>query len=280
MMNGVTAFSLVKSFKEAVAKKSILRSLSTYKRIVPIRYETTQYLVKTAEDGADLSRVLQLRHEIFIREWQSRCAFHGFDIDSYDNTADHLMIIEKSSSRVIGTYRLLSSHFTNFFYSSNEFELSEFLGSPGVKLEMGRACVHSDHRNGLIVDLLWRGLSQYIIQTGTRYLFGCSSVKSTAKNSIRNLMQTLKDQGFWDDRYSVRAAEGYEFPGVGIGSSSPLTPFERRQLIPPLLRSYLQAGAKVYGHPALDASFSCTDLLTILDWQELNPKFHSRFVAS
>ena len=52
---------------------------------------------------------------------------------------------------------------------------------------------------------------------------------------------------------------------------------EKRGLISALLRSYLAAGAKVYGWPALDRDFACTDLLTILDWRQLNPRFQSRF---
>src|SRR5947208_12946318 len=42
---------------------------------------------------------------------------------------------------------------------------------------------------------------------------------------------------------------------------------QKREFLPALLRSYLHAGAKVYGWPALDLDFACTDLLTILDWK-------------
>ena len=47
--------------------------------------------------------------------------------------------------------------------------------------------------------------------------------------------------------------------------------------LPPLLRSYLQAGSKVYGYPAFDGDFKCFDLFTILDLTQLNKKFQERY---
>jgi putative hemolysin len=51
-----------------------------------------------------------------------------------------------------------------------------------------------------------------------------------------------------------------------------------KEFTPPLLRSYLNAGAKVYGWPALDREFACADLLTILDISRLNKKFQVRYL--
>ena len=48
-------------------------------------------------------------------------------------------------------------------------------------------------------------------------------------------------------------------------------------LIPPLLRSYFTAGAKVYGEPALDLDFKCIDFLTILDVNNLTSGYKRRY---
>ena len=45
------------------------------------------------------------------------------------------------------------------------------------------------------------------------------------------------------------------------------------ELIPPLLKSYLKAGSKVCGEPALDRKFRCVDFLTILDVKLLSNSF-------
>ncbi|HEX3035652.1 MAG TPA: hypothetical protein VHT73_11080 [Thermodesulfobacteriota bacterium] len=45
------------------------------------------------------------------------------------------------------------------------------------------------------------------------------------------------------------------------------------ELVPPLLKSYLKAGAKVCGAPALDRKFRCVDFLPILDVELLSTSF-------
>lgn len=273
----IAAKKLIRTFQEARQKKTLYHRVREYRGFVGIEYETEDFRVCTAQSGPELLKVLQLRHEIFIEEWQGRRAFHGLDVDQYDFNADHLMIIDKRIGEVVGTYRLLSSHFTHDFYSSSEFQLEDFLRLPAVKLEMGRACVHSTYRNGNTIDLLWKGLSKYIQETKTEYLFGCSSVKSTDPAVVNKLYRTLHEQEGFTDDFQVRPTWDYRFPGFLHSSPQPLSPAERRELMPPLLRSYLNAGAKVYGWPALDRDFACTDLLTILDWKQLNPRFQSRF---
>ena len=47
--------------------------------------------------------------------------------------------------------------------------------------------------------------------------------------------------------------------------------------IPSLLRSYISAGAKVYGAPARDLEFQCIDFFTILNLEELNSSYEKRY---
>ncbi len=279
MTAAATAKRLFQSFREAKQKKSIYARVKEYRGFVPIKYESDDYLVTTAQTPPELFKVLELRHHVFVKEWQGRDAYHGLDVDDFDFAADHLMITDKRSGDVVGTYRLLSSHFTSEFYSSGEFTIDYFLRLPAVKLEMGRACVHPEFRDGGTIDVLWKGLTQYIFKTKTEYLFGCSSVKTEDGAKISRLYQNLRDAGNWSDSFHVRATPDYAFPDFSPMDAVPLNPEERRELMPPLLRSYLHAGAKVYGYPALDRDFACTDLLTILDWKQLNPRFQSRFMV-
>lgn len=273
------ARQLFRSFQEVRKKRSLLQQVRDYRRFVPLHFETDDYRITTAADGNELLKVLQLRHEVFVEEWQGRRTAHGLDVDDYDFVADHLMIFDKRIDEVVGTYRLISSHFTHQFYSSSEFHIDEFLRTPSVKLELGRACIHSNYRDGNSIDLLWKGLSRYIALTKTEFLFGCSSVKTESPALVSRLFRTLQDQGSWMDAYSIRPTFDYVLDGFNNSPSQPLSANEKRETIPPLLRSYLHAGAMVYGHPALDVDFACVDLLTILDWKNLNKRFRSRFGA-
>jgi putative hemolysin len=274
-----TALKLFRGLKQARQQKSLLQRVREYQGHIKISYETDDFLVTTAQTSGELTRALELRHQVFVQEWQGRSNKSGLDVDQYDFVADHLMIVDKRIQQIVGTYRLISSHFSQDFYSSSEFELEGFLRLPAVKLEMGRACVHPDYRDGNTIDLLWKGLTRYIFTTKTEYLFGCASLHSMDPVAIGKMYKTLREQESWSDDYRVRTDWRYQFPGFAMNGPDALTVDEKRALMPPLLRSYLHAGAKVHGWPALDRDFACTDLLTILDWKRLNPRFQSRFMV-
>lgn len=278
MSAAVIARNIFRSFQEARHKKSLLGQVREFRGFVHVEYENDQFRVETARTSNQLLKVLELRHEVFVEEWQGRRAFHGLDVDQYDFSADHLMIIDKNIGEVVGTYRLLSSHFTRDFYSASEFEMSEFLRTPAVKLELGRACVHPEYRNGQAIEMLWKGLTRYIARTRTEFLFGCSSVKSMRADVVDQIVDLLRASEQWSDDFAIRPTADYRFPHHAVATpAGKLSTAERRQLLPPLLRSYLAAGAKVYGAPALDLDFGCTDMFTILDWKTVNPRYLKRF---
>ena len=68
-----------------------------------------------------------------------------------------------------------------------------------------------------------------------------------------------------------QALRHWELEGTG-------KPFWKK-LLPPLLRSYLQAGSKVHGAPALDKDFQCIDLLTILDLRSVQGSYARRYFS-
>lgn len=275
-----TARHIIQTFKEVKDKKNILQRVREFQVKAQLNYESEEFLVKTAETPQELMRVLELRHEIFVKDWQGRNAFHGLDVDHFDFSGDHLMIIKKSSAEVVGTYRLLCSKFTGEFYSESEFDLTNFLKSPGVKLELGRACVHQDYRTGSTIDLLWKGLSRYIDITQAQYLFGCASLKTTDPFLTAAVFHYFNKKNLWKDDFTIRPLKKYVFKNFNWSPDMILEDLsvpQAKELIPPLLRSYIHAGAAIYGEPALDRLFQCVDILTILKMDQLNPKFRQRF---
>jgi putative hemolysin len=264
--------------KESKSNRSIFEKIRAFKPHIQLQHETEDFIVRTADNGADLLKVLQLRHDIFIKEWLDEENQNGIDVDEYDFLADHLMIIEKASGEVIGNYRLLCSKFTDRFYSQSEFIMNDFVMWPWTKLEMGRACIHADFRDGNTIDLLWKGLSRYIHKSGTKYLFGCTSITPCDPDHIGQIYRSLIHAENWRDEFRIRPNLKYELKDFDIEKPYPLmSPKEFRSVIPPLLRSYMHAGAKVYGLPAHDKAFDCIDMFTIMDMAHLNKKFKARY---
>ena len=270
LSSGNAAFKWIKT-------KSLLQRLRSFEPNLSIYLEYEDFIVKTARTPSELLEVLELRHEVFVEEWQGRSLPFGVDIDKYDFEADHLIIWSKKQQKAVGTYRLLCSKFTQRFYSQSEFNLEHFLRWGFTKLELGRACVHPDFRDGNTIDLLWKGLTRYTELSGVRFLFGCSSVRLTNQRRAESLMKSFFEKGQWSDDYDVRPTRKYSYPHFSMESGFAISAQESRQLVPPLLRSYLSAGAKVYGHPAFDKEFACIDVFTILDLHNINPRFKQRF---
>lgn len=252
-------------------------SLAEFKVKVPFEFESEGFIIKTASSLEDLKLALKLRHQVFLEEGLNRTHETGLEFDDFDHRADHLMIINKELDIAVGTYRLIHSDFSDKFYSQGEFYLDDFLKLEGSKLELGRACTHIEHRTGRTMDLLWQGLSRYITDTKTRFLFGCSSIDSIDPKVVFSVTKSLEKRGGLSLELNIRPTEKYTFENFQQHLESAAFNPKILRTLPPLLRSYLHAGSLVHGMPALDVDFQCADMFTILDLRKLNKKFAERY---
>jgi len=257
--------------------KTYFWKLRYFKPKVSLFLETKKFVVKTVENGFELEKALNLRYEVFYEEMLNKRTFLGVDVDRFDPICDHLIIVEKGSEKVVGTYRLISSTYSDRFYSETEFLIHNLKTAKGNKLELGRACVHRDYRNGITIALLWRGISEYMKIVDARYLFGCSSISTTNFIEISLIYKYLRELHFSHGDFRVYPKQKHVIEQI----NNYLDTFQRfdiktetiEELIPPLLKSYLKAGARVCGEPALDKKFRCADFLTVLDVELLNGSF-------
>ena len=246
---------------------------------IPLHLDISDYEVFTIRSIAELQDVLRLRYEVFIQEGLNKTWPVRVDLDKYDFLADHLVVRHKPTNRIIGTYRLISSSYSNVFYSQSEFELDDLLSRDGTKLEMGRACIHKDFRNGSVIAVLWRGVRQYMALTDTRYMFGCASIKTMDISEISLIYHYLMENSFISNEFNIKPTEAFKIKELSASSASALLSSSQdiRGLIPTLLRSYFKAGARVVGEPALDREFKCIDFLTVLDVVSLNEAYDKKF---
>lgn len=241
------------------------------------------FLVKTAENFDEVLQALRLRHEVFYGELLHQKKIKKLDIDRFDSICDHLTVIEKKSGAMIGTYRFNSSAFSDEFYSSTEFDIANIIKLKGNKLELGRACIHKDYRNGLTISLLWAGIAEYLKASESKYLFGCSSVKTTDFYQIANVYKYLKESSYAPEELQVFPLKKFKVNGLAsyaefLGKiSASYDPKVARKMVPSLLKTYIRAGAVVCGEPALDKDFQCIDLLTLMDITKMEKSFSRKF---
>ncbi len=261
-------------------------SLKHFTPKITIYLDKKHYIVKTAENARELHEALRLRHDVFLEELLHKRRKSKLDVDHFDRRCDHLLIIDKRSNKLIGTYRLQSSLFTRRWYTATEFHMKQIRKLPGNKLELGRACVHPDFRNGVTIALLWEGIHAYMLASDTRYMFGCSSIKTMDKDEIGHIYNYLKQQNHLTDELKVRPKGKYRIFGLHRHLKkhprfhSNIEAADITGKIPGLLQSYLKVGAKVCGRPALDKSFRCIDFLTLLDVTELRQQYLRRTASA
>jgi len=239
-----------------------------------------RYRLTFARTRDDLERVLRLRFTVFnleLGEGLDDAYLTRRDEDPFDAAFHHLMVLSRETGEVIGTYRMQTARMAaefGGFYSAGEFDLG---GVPADILsraiEVGRACVGREHRNGRVLHLLWRGLATYLTWNGCSWLFGCCSLTSQDPRLGIAVLRRLQREGHVDDRIRVEPLSHTACvvdPG-GWGEPEP-TPH-----IPALFQSYLTLGARAWGPPAIDRAFKTIDFLVGLDTLALNPVVYRSF---
>jgi putative hemolysin len=248
-------------------------------------FQVGPYKLQIAQSREQVLECFRLRHEVFCREMAGRQTRTGLDFDSYDLHCDHLIIIHEDTGHLVGTYRLNLSSVGHQFYTNSEFKIDHWIGAQTEPfIELGRACIHRDHRRGIVMSLLWRGIAEYMKLTQAQQLIGCSSVKVTDVRSAALIYKYFEQEGHTaTEIFSVRSK--YDMPDfvfwlmIFSPGLTPAQKVEAESKIPNLLSSYIKAGARVASYPALDKDFNCIDFFTVLRRENLDSKLVRRFVA-
>lgn len=233
------------------------------------------FMIRTARTVADLKGLVQLRHHSFLEDFLPNQESKDYDFDAYDVMADHVLVKHIPSKEVIGAYRVISSTYSNKFYNQEQFIIDGLLKRPGIKIELSRACIHKDFRNGSTLNLVWRGISQYVKEVNAEYIFGCSSVKSISPRLCQSMFWHLYPY-FFSDEFNVTILPNFQFP-TEIEAAE-ILPYEVvDDQVPALLKSYLKAGAQICSKPALDISLQCADFFTVLNMNNITESYKKRY---
>jgi len=231
--------------------------------------------VRLARDQAEVERAMRLRWQVFAGEMGAALQSpEGIDRDVFDPFCEHLVVVERDTGDVVGTYRLLmpgAARRLGCLYADGEFWLTRLAPLRERMVELGRSCVRADHRSGGVMMLLWSGLGALLARSDVRYLIGCVSVPMDDGGGFAaNLYRELAARHLADDTLRVWPRKRLEAerhaPLAGV-------------VPPPLVKGYLRAGACLLGEPHVDAQFNCADFPMMLDLDGLKARYRSRFVG-
>lgn len=235
-----------------------------------------RFKVFFVRDNKLLAEAQSLRHKVFFGS-------NGKDKDRFDRYCMHLVVVDKNTRQVVGTYRLLLGSVAKKnlgFYSEGEFDLYNIKKNcKGQLLEMGRACVDESYRRFPIINLIWKELISFFSRNNVTYVFGCASIDEPSPEKIGKLVRYFKKRRFSPAKFRVYPLEGKGYPY--LKNAAYLKTGEEKdilRLMPSLVYGYLRMGAFVCGEPVWDKEFNTADFFMLLDTSKMNEFYKRKFV--
>jgi putative hemolysin len=237
-----------------------------------------------ARSESEVREAQRLRHLVFAEEMGARLSplagtAAGLDVDVFDAYCEHLLVRalndDGEPGMVIGTYRVLTpacAARVGGLYSETEFDLTRLRPLRSKMVELGRSCVHPDHRSGGAILALWGALAEFMVRNGLDTMIGCASVSMRDGGHVAaSLWEQLRKTHLAPIEWQVR-------PRLPL----PVEELDRSLVVepPPLIRGYLRCGARVLGAPAWDPDFNTADLPLLMRIEDLPGKYRRHFLGA
>jgi putative hemolysin len=236
-----------------------------------------QLELRLVRGGPELEAAQRLRYGVFYEEMGAvatpavRAA--RSDADGFDAAADHLVAVDldrpaAEQPAVVGCYRLLRQSVAQGpggggFYTAAEFDLSGISPAIGELMELGRSCVAPAYRTGAVMQLLWRGIADYIDGHRVGLMLGCASLPGTDPDAVAPILSYLHHHHLAPPELRPRA-----LPERFVATDRvPVEAVDARlalKALPPLLKAYLRMGGSVGEGAVVDRQFNTIDVCLVL----------------
>lgn len=227
--------------------------------------ESGRYAAGFAGSEQMLRRALRLRYNVFnleLNEGLMTSHATGLDEDSFDRTMSHLLVFDRQANMVVGTYRMQSAGAGRPLYCAAQYDLSGLGKILEGSVELGRACVHANHRSLPVLLLLWKGIAAFQTCYEAPYIFGCCSLTTLDSDDGWRAMKILRAGGMLHESIRLPATAGYSCGSPEREHDLANTP---SIALPKLFLAYMRLGAKVISEPAIDRAFGTVDFLVMMD---------------
>ena len=245
------------------------------------------YTIRLARDARDLRAAQRLRYRVFVEELGADGPMVDhlarLERDEFDRHFDHLLLIDRHGDPealedVVGVYRLLPGErraAMGRYYSEDEFDLTPLVATGRRLLELGRSCVHPDHRGGAAMLLLWNALAEYVLERGIEVMFGAASFHGTDAVALAEPLSYLYQNHLAPESLRVRARPAHRQEMDLIAA-----PDRKAALAatPPLIKAYLRLGGYVGDGAYLDLAFNTTDVCLVMDTVTMSAKHREFYI--
>jgi L-ornithine Nalpha-acyltransferase len=253
----------------------------------PLQFNNLE--VRLAKADNEIEAAQALRYRIFYEEMGAtptpKCHQLGKDFDPYDEICDHLLVLDKARSTssapcVVGTYRLLRGSVAEKsagFYSEGEFDLGRLLDGSGELMELGRSCIDAAYRRRGAMQLLWRGIADYITRHRVEVMFGCGSIHGTDVSEAKRVLSYLHHYHMAPKHLRPKALS-YRYLEMNLMKKKRIDRDLAQAEMPPLLKGYLRLGGYVGKGAVIDYQFNTIDVCVVVETEKVTGKYVRHFI--
>ncbi len=249
----------------------------------PVHVQAAGLELRVAENAAEIEAAQALRYRVFYEELNAKptpeMSTLRRDFDSFDPYCDHLIIIDRAKGEgaagIIATYRLMRREQASRrgqFYSIDEYDISALVNYRGGILELGRSCVDPAYRTKAAMNLMWKGIADYILQYKIGVLFGCASFPGTDPEEHKMALSYLYHRHLAPAEYRARALPGRHVPM----NMMPVDQLDEKRAfvsLPPLIKGYLRLGGFVGDGAVVDPQFGTVDVSVVVVHDLITAKY-------
>jgi putative hemolysin len=260
-------------------------ALTAYQDRAAVHVHAGELEIRLAQSPAEIEAAQALRYRVFYEEMSAQptpeMARARRDVDGFDAYCDHLIVLDRGlgSGSVVATYRLLrraAAARCGRFYTADEYEIGLLLALPGEVLELGRSCVDARYRTGPTMQLLWRGIAEYVQHYQIRLMFGCASLPGTDPSALALPLSYLAYNHLAPEPLRPKAlAHRYQemrlLPVETVDARAALG------ALPPLIKGYLRLGGFVGEGAVVDHQFHTTDVCVVVKTDLVTEKYYRHY---
>jgi putative hemolysin len=239
--------------------------------------------LRLAETEEEVAAAQALRYRVFYEEMSAKAtaemAAAKRDFDAFDAYCDHMVVFESARGAgpeaIIGTYRVMrreAAKRCGRFYTAGEYDIANLLAYPGEVLELGRSCIEADHRNGATMQLLWRGIAEYVRAHDIGLMFGCASLPGVEPEALAVPLSYL-----YHHHLAPPALRAWALPercvAMNVIPPGDISPRSALHMLPPLIKGYLRLGGFVGDGAVVDHDFGTTDVCVVVKTEWVTDRY-------
>jgi putative hemolysin len=264
--------------------------LAAARRERPVEVVVGELEARLAETEAEILAAQELRYRVFYEEMGALPSAEmrrlKRDFDDFDPYCDHLIVVDRARGPgvkgIIATYRLLrreAARRAGRFYSIAEYDIAPLVNRPGEILELGRSCVDSAYRTKMAMQLLWKGITDYILFHKVELMFGCASFPGVDPLAHRMALSYLHHRHLAPVEFRPRALAARH---VDM-NMMPLSEIDERRALaslPPLIKGYLRLSGYVGEGAVIDHEFGSVDVSIVVVTDQVTDKYMKHYTRA